>query len=77
VLLVRGRRFHRAAHWAGIVIAVPLLVIAARAGLDGWHQTDLDDRNEYYGVALLLPVAAFAAYTVARAIGWFLVELFD
>jgi hypothetical protein len=53
------------------------LILAGWAALEGWHQPDPDDRNEFYGVALLAPLAALAAYGVARVVGWFLTELLD
>lgn len=68
-------RCHRTAHWLGIAMAVPLLVLAGWAGFEGWHQPDLDDRNEHYGVALFAPATALAIYALARAVGWFLAEL--
>jgi hypothetical protein len=77
VYFVRGRRFHRPAHWIGLIVAAPLLIIAAWAALAGWREPDLDERNALYGVAMFAPLGALALYSLARAVGWFLVELFD
>ncbi len=70
-------QYHRTAHWLGLAMAVPLLVLAGWEAFEGWHPIDLDDRNEHYGVALFAPAAAVAIYILARAAGWFLVELWD
>jgi hypothetical protein len=70
-------RFHRIGHWTGAAIAVPLLVLAAWAAAQGAQETDLDERNAMFGVAMFAPAAAVAAYGLARAVGWFLAELFD
>jgi hypothetical protein len=58
-------------------MAVPLVVLAGWAAFEGSHQLDLDDRNEHYGVALFAPAAALAIYALARAVGWFLAELWE
>lgn len=58
-------------------MAVPLLILAGWAAAEGWHQGDLDERNELYGVALAAPVAALTLYAFLRAVGWFLSELLD
>ena len=73
----RGRRFHGVAHWIGIAVAAPLLIVAAWAALQGWREPDLYERNAMYGIAMFAPVAALIAYGFARAVGWFLAELFD
>jgi hypothetical protein len=72
----RGR-WHRATHWSGIALAVPLLILTGWAAWEGWRQPDFDDRNEFYGVALFAPIAALAAYGLARAAGLFLTELLE
>jgi hypothetical protein len=74
MLSAARRRWRRAAHWSGAAMVAPLLILAGWAALEGWHQPDPDDRNEFYGVA---PLAALAAYGVARVVGWFLTELLD
>ena len=73
----RGRKFHRWTHWIGIVAVAPLLIAAAWAALQGWREPDLYERNAMYGIAMVAPVAALIAYGFARAVGWFLAELFD
>jgi bacteriorhodopsin len=64
----RSSRSHRTSHWLGIAMAVSLLILAGWAAFEGWHQPDQDDRNKYY-IALFAPVAALAAYGLARALG--------
>ena len=59
----------------GAAMAVPFLILAGWSAVEGWYQPDLDDRNEFYGVALFAPIAAIVTYGLARAVGWFLAEL--
>jgi hypothetical protein len=68
-------RCHHTAHILGIAVAVPFLILAGWSAVEGWYQPDLDDRNEFYGVALFAPIAAIIGFGLARAVGWFLAEL--
>jgi hypothetical protein len=76
-VLRRGQRFHRITHRIGLLIALPLVALAAWAAVQGWLKPDFDEKNEILGIAIFAPLLGLAAYGLSRAVGFFLIELFD
>jgi hypothetical protein len=71
------KRINRVSHWTGLLLAVPLVALAAYLVIEGRGIVDPDDRGEMIGAALFFSLVGALVYLLARTVGWISAEIVD
>ena len=71
------RQINRTCHWAGFLLALPLVALGVYLAIEGRGIVDADDRAEMIGAALFFPFMGAAVYLGARVVGGVSAEIVD